>query len=41
MNGTLQSKGARPSEGLFPLENEYARTITALNRTGILTLLPR
>ena len=30
-----------PSEGLFPLEKEYARTITALNRTGILTLLPR
>jgi hypothetical protein len=23
------------------LEKEYARTITALNRTGILTLLPR
>ena len=40
-NGTLQLKGARPSEGLFPLEKEYARTITALNRTGILTLLPR
>lgn len=39
-NGTLQLKGARPSEGLFPLEKEYARTITALNRTGILTLLP-
>lgn len=40
-NGTLQLKGARPSEGLFPLEKEYARTITALNQTGILTLLPR
>jgi hypothetical protein len=25
----------------FPLEKEYARAITALNRTGILTLLPR
>ncbi|MCX6684918.1 MAG: hypothetical protein NTZ37_09365 [Methanoregula sp.] len=25
----------------FRLEKEYARTITALNRTGILTLLPR
>ena len=41
MNGTLQLKCARLSEGLFPLEMEYARTITALNRTGILTLLPR
>jgi hypothetical protein len=41
MNGTWQLKGACPSEGLFPLEKEYARTITALNRTGILTLLPR
>ena len=35
------SKTARTAEGLFPLEKEYARTITALNRTGILTLLPR
>jgi len=35
------SKTARTAEGLFPLENEYARTINALNRTGILTLLPR
>jgi hypothetical protein len=26
---------------LFPLEKEYARTTAALNRTGILTLLPR
>jgi hypothetical protein len=40
-NGTIQSGGARPSEGLFPLEKEYARTTAALNRTGILTLLPR
>jgi len=39
MAGQLDS--ARPSEGLFPLEKEYARTITAFNRTGILTLLPR
>ena len=29
------------SERQFSLENEYARTITALNRTGILTLLPQ
>ncbi|MFA4932018.1 MAG: hypothetical protein WC625_03830 [Caldisericia bacterium] len=41
MNGTTRFEGARPSGGLFPLEKEYARTITALNRTGILTLLPR
>ena len=30
-----------PSEGLFPLEKEYTRAITALNRTGVLALLPR
>ena len=41
INGTIQLEGACPSEGLFPLEKEYARTITALKRTGILTLLPR
>ncbi|MCX6682403.1 MAG: hypothetical protein NTY71_05395 [Methanoregula sp.] len=41
INGTIQSEGARPSEGLFPLEKEYARTMTALNRTGILTQLLR
>jgi len=29
------------SEQLFPVEMEYARCVTALNRTGILTLLPR
>ena len=40
-NQTMQSEGAPPPEGLFPLGKEYARTITALNRTGILTLLPR
>jgi len=26
-------------ESLFPVEREYARCVTALNRTGILTLL--
>jgi hypothetical protein len=26
---------------LFPVEREYARCVTALNRTGILTLLPK
>jgi len=41
IKGTIQSKGARPSEGLFPLEKEYSRAIIALTRTGILTLLPR
>jgi hypothetical protein len=41
INGTIQLEGTRPSEGLFPLEKEYARTITALKRTRILTLLPR
>jgi hypothetical protein len=29
------------SEQLFPVEREYARCVTALNRTGILTLLPK
>jgi len=38
--GTIGSAGARPSKGSFPLEKEYARTIAALNRTGIMTLLP-
>ncbi|HUW21314.1 MAG TPA: hypothetical protein VMW41_01465 [Candidatus Bathyarchaeia archaeon] len=41
IKGTIQLEGARPSEGLFPLEKEYARAISALNRTRILTLLPR
>jgi hypothetical protein len=41
INGTVQLEDARPSEGLFPLEKEYNRTISALSRTGILTLLPR
>ena len=38
---TIQSESSRPSEGLFSLEKGYARTITALNQSGILTLLPR
>ena len=29
------------SEQLFPVEREYARCVSALNRTGILTLLPK
>jgi len=40
---TMSGKGKadRRNARSFPLEKEYARTITALNRTGILTLLPR
>src|SRR5665811_1004558 len=34
-------EGTPQSEQLFPVEKEYARCITALNRTGILTLLPK
>ena len=29
------------SEQLFPVEREYTRCVTALNRTGFLTLLPK
>ncbi len=32
---------APQSEQLFPVEREYARCVTALNCTGILTLLPK
>lgn len=41
INGTIQLEGSRSSERLFPLKKEYACTITALNRAGILTHLPR
>lgn len=34
-------EGAPQSEQLFPVEKEYAPGVTALNRTGILTLLPK
>ena len=34
-------EGAPQSEQVFPVEREYARCVTALNRTGILTLLPK
>jgi len=34
-------KTAKAVVELFPLEKEYARTITALKRTKILTLLPQ
>ena len=32
---------APQSEQLFPVEREYARCVTALNCTGILTFLPK
>lgn len=34
-------EGAPQLEQLFPVEREYARCVTALNRTGILTLLQK
>jgi len=34
-------RGDPQSEQLFPVEREYARCVTTLNRTGILTLLPK
>ncbi|MFC2165486.1 hypothetical protein ACFLT2_10895 [Acidobacteriota bacterium] len=40
-NGTRHSEASRPSVRRFSLEKEYARTVVALNRTGIITLLPR
>ncbi len=41
IDASVHIEGARQSEQLFPVEREYARCITALNRTGILTLLPK
>ncbi|MCX6255734.1 MAG: hypothetical protein NTV31_14855 [Bacteroidia bacterium] len=34
-------EGTPQSEQLFPVEREYVRCVTALNSTGILTLLPK
>nr|MDO8079561.1 hypothetical protein [Candidatus Freyarchaeota archaeon] len=34
-------EGAPQSEQLSPVEREYTRCVTALNRTSILTLLPK
>ena len=34
-------QGASQSEQVFPVAREYARCVTALNRTGILTFLPQ
>ena len=39
MKGHME--GAPQSEQSFPVEREYARCVTALNRTGILTFLPK
>ena len=42
IDASVHIEGARQSEEqLFPVEREYARCVTALNRTGILTLLPK
>src|SRR5664280_2821576 len=35
------SASTNKTVSVFPVEKEYARCITALNRTGILTLLPK
>jgi hypothetical protein len=40
-NGIVQPGGTRPPKDSFPFEKEYARATAALNRTGILILLPR
>ncbi|MEI7554716.1 hypothetical protein [Candidatus Chlorohelix sp.] len=37
---TSHMKSSPPSEQLFPVEREYVRCVNALNRSGILTLLP-
>jgi hypothetical protein len=39
IDASAHMKGAPQSEQLFPVEREYARCVTALNNTGILTLL--
>jgi hypothetical protein len=36
-----QPEGAAQSEGLFPVEREYSRQVTVLNRIGVLTLFPK
>jgi len=40
-NSSAHMERAPQSEQLFPVEREYARCVTALNCTGILTLLPK
>ena len=41
IDASAHMEGAPRSEQLFPVEGEYARCVTALNRTDILTLLPK
>jgi hypothetical protein len=41
INKTSNLKNSHISEELFPFAQEYTDTITAMSRTGILTLLPR
>ncbi|MFZ3385558.1 MAG: hypothetical protein WA120_00095, partial [Candidatus Hydromicrobium sp.] len=41
IEASAHMEGAPQSEQLFPVEREYAHCVTALSRTGILTLLPK
>ena len=41
IDASAHMEGTPQSEQLFSVEREYARCVTALNRTGILTLLPK
>jgi hypothetical protein len=41
IDASAHMEGAPQSEELFSIESEYARCVTTLNHTGILTLLPK
>ena len=41
IDASAHMEGAPQAEQVFPVEREYARCVTALNRTGMLTLLPK
>src|SRR5659263_350071 len=41
IDASAHMEGVPQSEQLFPVESEYTRCVTALTRTGILTLLPK
>ncbi len=41
IDASAHMEGVPQSEQLFPVEREHTRCVTALNRTGILTLLPK
>lgn len=41
VNASVRLEEAPQSGELFPVEREYARCVTTLNRTGVLTLLPK